>query len=71
MENLPFPDEIILKFLGYLSFSDFVKCSQVSKQLHKICKDKEFQHHHELKKMIKTINKFFYQERKRAEQNSK
>ena len=53
MENLPFPDEIMLKILGYLNIFDLAKCAQVSKQLMNICEDKEFQQYHELKKMFK------------------
>ena len=54
MENLPFPDEIILKILSYLSTFDLAKCVQVSKGLNKICKDKKFKQYHELKKLFKT-----------------
>ena len=52
MENLPFPDEIMLKILGYLNIFDLAKCAQVSKQLMNICEDKEFQYC-ELKKIFK------------------
>ena len=52
MENLPFPDEIVLKILGYLNTFDLAKCAQVSKQLMNICEDKEFQYF-ELKKIFK------------------
>ena len=52
-ENLPFPEEIILKILNYLNIFDLAKCAQVSKQLMNICEDKEFQQYHELKKMFK------------------
>ena len=53
MENLPFPDEIILKILGYLNIFDLAKCAQVSKQLINICEDKKFQQYCELKKIFK------------------
>ena len=53
MENLPFPDEIILKILGYLNIFDLAKCAQVSKQMINICEDKEFQQYCELKKIFK------------------
>ena len=39
-ENLPFPDEIFIKILGYLDVIDTVQCAQVSKKLRKICMDK-------------------------------
>ena len=53
MENLPFPDEIVLKILGFLNIFDLAKCAQVSKQLKNICEDKEFQQYHEMKKIFK------------------
>ena len=53
MENLPFPDEIVLKILSYLNIFDLAKCAQVSKQLKNICEDKEFQQYHEMKKIFK------------------
>ena len=53
MENLPFPDEIILKILSYLSTFDLAKCVQVSKGLNKICEDKKFQQYRQLKKLFK------------------
>ena len=52
MANLPFPDEIMLKIVGYLNIFDLAKCAQVSKQLMNICEDKEFQYR-ELKKVFK------------------
>ena len=55
MENLPFPDEIVLKILGYLNIFDLAKCAQVSKQLMNLCEDKEFQYC-ELKKIFKNSN---------------
>ena len=39
-ENLPFPDEIFIKILGYLDVIDTMQCAQVSKKLRKICMDK-------------------------------
>ena len=39
MESLPFPDEIVLKILGYLSLSQLIQCARVSKRLNTICKD--------------------------------
>ena len=56
MENLPFPDEIILKILSYLSVFDLSKCAQVCKGLNKICEDKEFPQYRELKKLFKNSN---------------
>ena len=53
MENLPFPDEIILNILSYLNIFDLAKCAQASKQLMIICKDKKFQQYRELKKTFK------------------
>ena len=40
MENLPLPDEIVLKILGYLDLGDLKKCARVSKRLNNICKDR-------------------------------
>ena len=40
IENLPFPDEILLKIIGYLNLVDLRKCAEVSKRLQKICMDK-------------------------------
>ena len=53
MENLPFPDEIILNILSYLNIFDLAKCAQTSKQLMNICEDKKFQQYCELKKIFK------------------
>ena len=39
MDNMPFPDEIILKILSYLNIFDLAKCAQVSKQMMNICED--------------------------------
>ena len=39
-ENLPFPDEILLKILSYLNVIDLRRFAQVSKRLQKICMDK-------------------------------
>ena len=40
MENLPFPDEIVLKILSYLSLGELIQCARVSKRLNRICEDK-------------------------------
>ena len=40
MENFLFPDEIVLKILGYLSLGDLIQCAKVSKRFNIICKDK-------------------------------
>jgi hypothetical protein len=40
MENVSFPDEILLKVLGYLDLIDLRKCAHVSKRFHKISMDK-------------------------------
>ena len=40
MENLPFPEEIVLKILSYLSLGELIQCARVSKRLNRICKDK-------------------------------
>ena len=40
MESLPFPDEIVLKILGYLSLSQLIQCARVSKRLNNICEDR-------------------------------
>ena len=39
MENLPFPDEIVLKILDYLSLGEIIQCARVCKSLNTICKD--------------------------------
>ena len=39
-ENLPFPDEILLKIISYLNVIDLRRFAQVSKKLQKICMDK-------------------------------
>ena len=44
MENLPLPDEIVLKILGYLDLGDLKKCARVSKRLNNICKDDSLRH---------------------------
>ena len=44
MENLPLPDEIVLKILGYLDLGDLKKCARVSKSLNNICKDDSLRH---------------------------
>ena len=40
MESLPFPDEIVLKILGYLSFGQLIQCARVSKRWKNICEDR-------------------------------
>ena len=40
MESLPFPDEIVLKILSYLSLGELIQCARVSKRLNRICEDK-------------------------------
>ena len=45
MENLPMPDEILLKILGYLNLRDLIECSKVSKRLKGICFDKKLSYH--------------------------
>ena len=39
MESFPFPDEVVLKILGYLDLGELIKCARVCKKLNKICKD--------------------------------
>ena len=39
-ENMPFPNEIIVKILSYLSLKDLNQCAQVSKRLRNICQNK-------------------------------
>ena len=53
MENLQFPNEIIVNILSYLNIFDLAKCAQASKQLMNICEDKKFQQYCELKKIFK------------------
>ena len=45
MENLPLPDEILLKILGYLNLGDLIECSKVSKRLKGVCMDKTLSYH--------------------------
>ena len=45
MENLPLPDEILLKILGYLNLGDLIECSKVSKRLKGVCLDKTLSYH--------------------------
>ena len=40
MENFLFPDEIVLKILGYLGLGELIQCSKVSRRFNTICKDK-------------------------------
>ena len=45
MENLPMPDEILLKILRYLNLGDLISCSKVSKRLKGICMDETLSYH--------------------------
>ena len=45
MENLPMPDEILLKILGYLNLRDLIECSKVSKRLKGTYFDKKMSYH--------------------------
>ena len=38
-ENLPLPDEIIIKIFGYLNLKDLDQCARVSKRIKQICLD--------------------------------
>ena len=38
-ENLPLPDEIILKIFGYVDLKDLDQCARVSKRVKQICLD--------------------------------
>ena len=38
-ENLPLPDEIILRIFGYLDLKDLDQCARVSKRVRQICLD--------------------------------
>ena len=51
MENLPLPDEIVLKILGYLSLGQLIQCARVSKRLNTICKDKSLSYRSNMIKM--------------------
>ena len=51
MENLPFPDEVVLKILGYLSLGQLIQCARVSKRLNTICKDKSLSYKSNMLKM--------------------
>ena len=44
MESLPFPDEIVLKILGYLSLSQLIQCARLSKRLKNICEDRSLKY---------------------------
>ena len=45
IENLPMPDEILLKILGYLNLGDLISCSKVSKRVKGVCLDKTLSYH--------------------------
>ena len=65
MESLPFPDEIVLKILGYLSLRQLIQCARVSKRLNNICEDRSLNYRSsmlvmkELKKINKNRKKFW------------
>ena len=65
MESLPFPDEIVLKILGYLSLRQLIQCARVSKRLKNICEDHSLKYTSsmlvmkELKKINKNRKKFW------------
>ena len=40
MENLPLPDEIVLKIFSYLNLGQLIQCARVSKRFNNIVKDK-------------------------------
>ena len=44
-ENLPLPDEILLKILGYLKLVDLNDCAKVSKRFKAICMDRTLNYH--------------------------
>ena len=44
MESLLFPDEIVLKILGYLSLGQLIQCARVSKRWKNICKDRSLRY---------------------------
>ena len=39
MENFLFPDEIVLKILGYLGLGELIQCSKVSRRFNMLCED--------------------------------
>ena len=49
LENLPLPNEIVLKILSYLDIVDLRNCVQVSKRLRSICFDKSLLYEKALK----------------------
>ena len=51
LENLPLPDEVVLKILGYLSLGQLIQCARVSKRLNTICKDKSLSYKSNMLKM--------------------
>ena len=44
MENLPLPDEIVLKIFGYLNLGQLIQCARVSKRFNNIVKDKSLKY---------------------------
>ena len=53
MESLPFPDEIVLKILGYLSVGQLIQCARVSKRWNNICKDRSLSYRSSMLVMTK------------------
>ena len=56
MESLPFPDEIILKILGYLSLGQLIQCARASKKLNNICEDRSLNYRSSMLVMKKLNN---------------
>ena len=56
MESLPFPDEIILKILGYLSLGQLIQCARASKMLNNICEDRSLNYRSSMLVMKKLNN---------------
>ena len=56
MESLPFPDEIILKILGYLSLGQLIQCARSSKKLNNICEDRSLNYRSSMLVMKKLNN---------------
>ena len=53
MESLPFPDEIVVKILGYLSFGQLIECARVSKRWKNICEDRSLSYRSSMTAMKK------------------
>ena len=56
MESLPFPDEIVLKILGYLNLRQLIQCARVSKRLNNICEDRSLSYRSKML-VMKELNK--------------